>query len=171
MVGFILIEIVLIQRFTLFLGRPVLTFATVLAGLLISSGLGATWSAQFGQDPHRALRRILPILLVVLVVCSVVAPLVFSVALGWLLPARLALTIVLIAPLGFVLGMPFPLGLRAVQGFAPQLVPWIWGVNGFFTVIGSVIAVMLGMTIGFTGALVAAGVCYALAFVACRSRA
>ena len=81
-VGFILIEIVLIQRFTLFLGRPVLTFATVLAGLLISSGLGATWSARFGQDPHRALRRILPILLVVLVATSAVAPLVFSVALG-----------------------------------------------------------------------------------------
>jgi hypothetical protein len=102
---------------------------------------------------------------------SVLAPVVFSFALGWPLALRVAMALALIAPLGFVLGMPFPLGLRAVQHKMPQLVPWTWGVNGFFTVIGSVIAVMLGMTVGFFGALLGAGACYALALLAARAPA
>lgn len=166
--GFILIEIVLIQRFTLFLGRPVFTFATVLAGLLVFSGLGAAWSERFGADPTRALRRVIPALLVVLLATGALAPALFAVALGWPLPVRVALTLLAMAPLGIALGMPFPLGLAAVQRSTPRLVPWTWGVNGFFTVIGTVVAVMLGMTVGFTGALVAAGGCYVLALVAVR---
>jgi hypothetical protein len=171
-IGFTLVEIVLVQRMTLFIGRPVLTFATVLGGLLICSRIGAALSGRLvGDSPNAALRRIIPVLLVVLAVTSIAAPLIIESALGWPLPARIATTLALIAPLGIAMGMPFPVGLRAVQGSAAQLVPWAWGANGFFTVIGSVVAVMLGMTIGFTGALIIAGACYAVALGAGWSRA
>lgn len=164
-VGYILVEIVLIQRFTLFLGQPVLTFAIVLAGLLVSSGVGALLSERLAErDPRRGLRLVLPLLLLGLLAMGFGGRAAVGWALGWSLPARIGMTLALIAPLGILMGMPFPLGMRALQQSGTALLPWSWGVNGFFTVIGSVLAVMLGMTIGFTGALVVAGVCYAVAF-------
>lgn len=92
-------------------------------------------------------------------------PWAFSAALHLALPWRVAIAVALVAPLGFVLGMPFPTGLRIVASEAPPLVPWAWGVNGFFTVIGSVSAMLLGMSLGFTAVLVIAGACYGAAFV------
>jgi hypothetical protein len=62
--------------------------------------------------------------------------------------------------------MPFPKGLRAVAEAAPELVPWAWGVNGFFTVIGSVAAVILGMAFGFRFVLGVSAVCYLFALAA-----
>jgi hypothetical protein len=82
------------------------------------------------------------------------------------LPWRVTIAVALVAPLGFVLGMPFPTGLRIVASEAPLLVPWAWGVNGFFTVIGSVSAMILGMAVGFTAVLILAGACYLGALVA-----
>jgi len=66
----------------------------------------------------------------------------------------------MIAPLGVFLGMPFPIGLRLVANESPAFIPWAWGVNGFCTVMGSIAASILGMAMGFTAVLMAAGVCY-----------
>jgi hypothetical protein len=74
--------------------------------------------------------------------------------------------VIVLAPLGILLGMPFPTGLRLVSEEAPALVPWCWGVNGFFTVIGTVTALMLGMTFGFKAVLLAGAVCYLLSLAA-----
>jgi len=68
--------------------------------------------------------------------------------------------LLLVAPLGFVLGMPFPLGLRLAMRRSSALGSWAWGVNGFFTVIGTVLALMLGMMIGFRMVLLLACACY-----------
>jgi len=67
-----------------------------------------------------------------------------------------------------VLGVPFPTGLRVVGEQVPQLVPWAWAVNGFLTVIGSVGAMILGMTMGFTAVFIIAAMCYAAALIAIR---
>ena len=83
---------------------------------------------------------------------------------------RVTLALIILAPLGILLGMPFPTGLRLVSEEAPALVPWCWGVNGFFTVIGTVSALMLGMSLGFKMVLVIAAICYVLAFAAVPRR-
>jgi hypothetical protein len=80
---------------------------------------------------------------------AVVTPTVFRACLGLSLPLRIAIALLLVAPLGFVLGMPFPLGLRLAIARSSALGSWAWGVNGFFTVIGTVLALILGMMIGF----------------------
>lgn len=90
-------------------------------------------------------------------------PAVLSTTLGLPFVARLAVAFVLLAPLGVLAGMPFPLGLRSLAGRAPALVPWAWGVNGFFTVIGTVSSLILAMTFGFTAALLVGTGCYAVA--------
>ena len=161
--GFILIEMVLLQRFTLFLGQPIYTLAVVLAGLLISTGAGS-YATSGSQDALK--RSLIPITVVILGalgVTALVTPYVFSAALGLALPWRVLVSLLLIVPLGFVLGMPFPRGLRIVAQEAPELVPWAWGVNGFFTVIGSIVAVILGMAFGFRFVLGVAAGCYLLA--------
>jgi SAM-dependent methyltransferase len=164
--GFIFIEVVFLQHFTLFLGRPIYTFAVVLAGLLMFTGLGAYVSGRSGGAPRARLRLIIPALLVLLAVTAWLTPRTFHAALGLPLFARVALALAVIAPLGIMLGMPFPTGLRVVAAEAPGLVPWAWGINGFFTVIGTILALMFAMMFGFFTVLVMAGVCYLLAWLA-----
>ena len=158
--GFIMIEIALLQRFTLFLGQPVYTFAVVLAALLIFTGIGAALSDRFGAAARQSLRLIVPLILLALVLTAFLTPYVFNAALGWSLPSRVGISVLILAPLGILLGMPFPSGLRIVGQEAPALVPWAWGVNGFFTVIGTVGALILGMAFGFKAVLVIAALCY-----------
>jgi len=164
--GFILIEIVLLQRFTLFLGQPIFTFAVVLTTLLVATGGGAYIVGRFKERNRRLLFWVVGLLLVVLLATAASATAVFSVALGLSLAWRIVITAALVAPLGVLLGMPFPIGLRIVAEEAQPLVSWAWAVNGFFTVIGSVIGLMLGMTIGFRAVLALAGGCYLVSLVA-----
>ncbi len=158
--GFIMIEIALLQRFTLFLGQPVYTFAVVLGSLLVFTGVGSHAAGHLVGDAHRRILAILPAILITLALTAVLTPQAFHAALGLSLPWRLTVTVLLIAPIGLLLGMPFPTGLRLVGVEAPALVPWAWGVNGFFTVIGSVAATILGMAFGFRVVLALAGGCY-----------
>lgn len=158
--GFIMIEIALLQRFTLFLGQPVYTFAVILAGLLVFTGLGAYLANRFSSSPRRSLFWIILCTLVIVFITAAATPMVFSSTLGWELPWRIAISVLLVAPLGIILGMPFPTGLRIIASEAPALIPWAWGVNGFFTVIGSVGALIFGMAFGFKVVLIIAGACY-----------
>jgi len=84
---------------------------------------------------------------------------------------RVVVAVLLVAPLGLLLGVPFSTGLRLVGNEAPLLVPWAWAVNGFFTVIGSVAAMILGMALGFTAVFIIAAGCYAGALIAIRASA
>ena len=164
--GFIMVEMVLLQRFTLFLGQPVYTLAVVLAGLLISTGAGSYVTSGLRSSSKWSFVPIIAAILGAISVMALLTPYVLSAALGLGLPLRVLISLLLIAPLGFVLGMPFPKGLKAVGVVAPALVPWAWGVNGFFTVIGSVAAVILGMAFGFRFVLGVSAVCYLFALAA-----
>lgn len=164
--GFILIEMALLGRFTLFLGQPVYTFAVVLASLLIFTGVGAYLAGRFVAQLRRVVGRIIPLLLLTLLATALVMPPLFSAALGLPLLWRVVLAIVVLAPLGILLGMPFPTGLRIVAEEASPLVAWSWGVNGFFTVIGTVTAQILGMSFGFTTVLFVGAFCYLTALAA-----
>jgi len=161
--GFIAIEMALLSQFTLFLGQPVYTYAVVLASLLVCTGIGSFLAGRFDAEPRRTIERVVPLLVLALVVTAFATPMVFSVALGWTLAFRILIAIVILIPLGVLLGMPFPTGLRLVSLEAPALVPWGWGVNGFFTVIGTVIALILAMAWGFKVVLVVGGCSYLVA--------
>ncbi len=164
--GFIMIEIVLLQRFILFLGQPIYTFAVVLASLLIFTGAGSYAASLFRESTRRVLLGIHLTILIAIGAALLLTPWVLYSTLGLSLPWRVAIAAALVAPLGVILGMPFPTGLRIVASEASPLVPWAWGVNGFFTVIGSIIAMILGMALGFTAVLMLAGACYLGALVA-----
>jgi Spermine/spermidine synthase domain len=158
--GFIMVEIALLQRFLLFLGQPIYTYAVVLAGLLIFTGFGSYAAGSWSVELHRTLKRALLSAVIVVLAMAVITPLVFRACLGFGLFSRVTIALLLVAPLGFVLGMPFPLGLRLAMQRSSALGSWAWGVNGFFTVIGTVLALMLGMMIGFRLVLLLACACY-----------
>jgi hypothetical protein len=162
--GFILIEIAMLQRFTLFLGQPVYTLAAILASLLLFTGVGSALAERLTRNPSQALLRTIPFLLLMLLLTALVSPIVFRSALALTLPWRIAIAVAMVAPLGVVLGVPFPLGLRMAAQKSQALVPWAWGINGFFTVLGSICALILGMALGFRMVLAIAGACYILAY-------
>lgn len=158
--GFIMVEIALLQLFLLFLGQPIYTYAVVLAGLLVFTGIGSHAAGRWVAEPRRVLKRVLVCAIVLVMIMAVTAPVVFSACLGLSISWRIAIALLLVAPLGFVLGIPFPMGLRLAMQRSSALGSWAWGVNGFFTVIGTVLALILGMMIGFRLVLLLACACY-----------
>ncbi|MCC6751456.1 MAG: hypothetical protein IT371_27640 [Deltaproteobacteria bacterium] len=166
--GFILVEMALIQRFTLFIGQPVHTFATVVGALLLSSGLGSLLSQRLvGYLPELPRRLVLILCLAValLLLVALGSPVLLRAALGLPLAARVALSALVIFPVGLVLGMPFPLGLRYAGQARAQVIPWAWGLNAVASVVGSVLAIVLATAIGFSGVALAAAAVYAMAVV------
>lgn len=152
-VGFIFVEIGLMQRFILFLGHPTFALSVVLFALLTFSGIGSFLSGKLappGTDTRRVLRFVIPALAVVVLIYMVALPPLFHAGLGWDLIPRVLLSVVLLAPLGLLMGMPFPLGMRLVAATNEPLVPWAWGVNGCASVLGSILSVMLAQSLGFT---------------------
>lgn len=163
--GFLFVEMPLLQQFILFLGQPAYSFSLVLFSILLFSGLGSYVSGRF------PLLRILPLLAVVVLVYPFFLSRLFTLAIGWSLPARLAVAALSLGPLGFLLGQPMPGGIRLLERQAPQWIPWAWAVNGFASVISSIVAVMGAVSYGFLGILIAGAGMYFLAWIAIASQA
>jgi len=167
--GFMVVEIVLMQKMVLFLGHPTYAVSVVLTALLAAAGTGSLLAERFGRVGRRTLGT-----MAVLVVGAIGLNLfgvnvVLPLLLGWPLWARIGVVLLFLAPLGLALGMPFPSGLRVLRANAPDLIPWAWAVNGFLSVFSSIFCIALSMLLGFTQVLwLAAGV-YALGFLVMKT--
>ncbi|MBI4757143.1 MAG: SAM-dependent methyltransferase [Betaproteobacteria bacterium] len=158
--GFMAIEIPFLQRFTLFLSHPAHAAAVVLAAFLIFAGLGARHSARWTTAGARwPFAAIAAIALIYAAALPALLGALMGLALGW----KILVTIGLIAPLAFCLGMPFPLGLAAVAARAEALVPWAWAINGFASVVATLLATLLAIHWGQTVVVLIAVAFYALA--------
>jgi spermidine synthase len=152
--AFLFVEIAFLHRFSLFLGHPLAAFSVTLAGLLVSAGLGSGAAKRVAARCRQAAVALAVALIVGLgVVYAVALPPLFDGLMGLPLAAKMAVAIGLLAPLGFVMGLPFPLGLGRVSECAPSLVPWAWGINGCASVVAAVTASLLAMHVGFTAVL------------------
>ncbi len=152
--AFMLVEVPLIQRFSLLLGQPVLALAVVVGGLLAGGGMGSLLSSRFSlaQLPRRtALAALLAAALAV--ISLVVYPTLIRQALPLDLPARLLVTVAAVMLPGIFMGMPFPGGLRAAHRADPAGVAALWGANAIASVLGSALAMALAMAAGFSAAL------------------
>jgi SAM-dependent methyltransferase len=159
--GFILLEISMIQRFVLFLGYPTYSLTVVMLSLLVSTGIGSLATERIRERLAEALPLRLGLLLLLGGAWLLGAPHVFAACLGAPFAARVAVSVALLLPLGLVLGAFFPLGIRLLERANPKLVPWAWAVNGCATVIGTLVAVMAGMTWSFTAVALGALAIYA----------
>ena len=173
--GYILVEIAFIQRFVLFLGHPTYALTVVIFLLMLSSGAGSLFSRLWLPRTNSCW---VPLVLVIATLLADV----------WFLPGRLAALVglafgyrllvsaVLLVPLGFVMGMPFPTGLRALAALpAPEFpagedasdnaVEWAWAMNAAASVLGSVLAMVIAIQFGLTVTLSCGAAAYLLALL------
>jgi hypothetical protein len=162
--GFLFIEIYLIEKGSFWLGDRTNGFAMVLTGMLIFSGLGSLCSPWFESRPRQGMALAAG---VVLVWCAAVMLLLEPAmldTLDWPFAVRAALLLGTIAPVSVALGLPFPLGLnRAGTG---GFLPWAWGLNGAFSVVATPLANLIAREAGFSRVLLCAAILYGIALVA-----
>ena len=164
--AFMFVEMSSIQKFVLFLRHPIYSTTVVIASFLVFSGFGSLSAKRFMEGANRkAARRLIPFVAIVVISLLYLATIgkVFSVLSGLPIAGRIIASIVLLAPLAFFMGMPFPSGLQNVSDRSPTLVPWCWGINGCASVLSTVLATTLAMSLGFGLVMVAAAVLYLIA--------
>src|SRR5215472_2266411 len=183
--AFLFVEIASIQRFVLFLGHPLYAIPVVLCAFLFFAGLGSGFAPRLtaqldalqeslpsaglirftgGDERCRWVVRVRHPALVLAVAGIVAATVLHLVAapslFRWLMPLpdtlKIAVSLVLIAPLAFFMGLPFPLALARVAAARPGLVPWAWGINGCASVLSAILAILLAMSLGFSAVLLIA---------------
>jgi hypothetical protein len=164
--GFILVEISVIQQTRLFLGHPTTATTVVLATLLIGGGLGSGLAGRRPQEKKTFTVQPLLAVVVILALWLLLWPRMQDQFTGARLFLRILIVIAGLLPLGLVMGMPFPLGLRAAAAWGPQQVALAWAINGVMSVAGSILAVAVAIQFGFSTVLLAGGIAYGLAATA-----
>jgi len=167
--GYILVEIAFVQRFVLFLGHPTYALTVVIFLLLLSSGAGSLFSRLWVPRTDAGW---VPLVLVVLTLLTYVIflPNRLSALVGFDFGYRLLVSAVLLVPLGFLMGMPFPTGLRALAAApasisADNALEWAWAMNSAASVLGSVLAMVIAIQFGLTATLACGAAAYLLALV------
>ena len=159
--GFMLIEVAILQRFVLLLGHPVYSLTVTLFSLLLGTGLGAAWSRRLKDAQLVRAGAIATVLIAVLALTWVA---VMLPVLDWAMPfsraLRIGVAVAALLPVGFLLGVPMPTGLRLLSRRSPQMLPWAWGINGAFSVVGATLAIFVAMNWGFQFTLAGASGIY-----------
>jgi len=162
--GFMFVEVPWLQRFVLFVGHPSVAATVVIGALLLGAGCGALRSARTGLATWQRFWLATPL---VLAAGNAAMPAVFAGALGWSEPARLSLSVVMLLPVGFLLGHFFPLGMLR---FTDTSKAWYWALNGACGVLASVCSLGLAMAFGFAAVAWVGVACYVAAGLLLRGR-
>lgn len=148
--GFMGIELGLMQQFSLFLGHPNYALVVVLAALLFFSSLGSLASNRIKGKFTSWASRIALTLVLLLVLCTVSVPPLLKGCIALPFVVKVSMAIAIILPQGFLMGMLYPLGIKALGEARATLIPWMWGLNTGFSVLASVLSLYLAMSYGFT---------------------
>jgi uncharacterized protein YceK len=163
--GFMCVELSMLQRFTLLLSYPVYSLAVTLAALLVFSGCGSLLTGRLpGPQRWRAAWASLGEA-VMAALYAWFLPRLFVWALPFGLSVRIVLSVLLLMPVGVLLGMPFPLGIRRLGLGRAGLIPWAWAANGGASVLGSSVALLIALHLGFTAVLMVGASCYFTAWM------
>jgi hypothetical protein len=169
--GFMLVEISQVQRLTIFLGHPVYSLSVVLFSLLLSSGAGSLSTSRLtpGDGDRSAVIRMV-MLVVVLVLFGAITPAAVRHYEAAATPVRIAIAVAILVPIGFFMGMAFPIGMHRALRDVPSIAPWLWGVNGAASVSASVLVVVISLAAGISTAFWAGTACYVLALVGLKAQ-
>ncbi len=165
--AFMFVEIIFIQQFILFLGHPLYSTSVIIFSLLFASGVGSFFSKKIlGRDLRRNLRKSLLICAGLVVLYLLLLPSFYDVFIHLSPPLKMGLTFLTVFPLGFLMGFPFPTGIRLLAEQEKGLIPWAWATNAFSSVVSSISALMIAFWAGYSLVLVLAssGYLFALLF-------
>jgi len=167
--GFMFVEIILIQQFILYFGNPIYAASAVLSGMLIFTGAGSLISSRLRNTSRISSVALLLVILFILIYSLFLTPILrATINANFLM--KVFFSFIFIAPAAFFMGLPFPLGLRFLSEKNNNLIPWAWGINGCFSVISTVLATIIAVEAGFFLVMVLAGLAYTLALFANLSR-
>jgi len=162
-VGFILIELALLQKLILLMGNPTMTFALLLFTLLLSSGSGSLLSTRIAKNTMRNLVFVIGgIAGIGILYVFFLPPIIYS-TIAEPVEVKAVVSIAILAPIGFLMGMPLPTGMRLLKVHRPDYIPWMWAINGAFSVLGAVLAIALGIMYGSSFAMVLGVLVYLIA--------
>jgi spermidine synthase/MFS family permease len=149
--GYMLLEISFIQKFILYLTNPSYSTSIIIFSFLFFSGLGSYYSKKIEKNYINNLKIIIFTLCAILVLYQFILSLIFNTTLHYSLLVRILITLGIISPLGFLMGMPFPLGIRLVNSReqGKGLIPWLWATNNFCSIVASVSSVIIALYFGF----------------------
>jgi hypothetical protein len=165
--GFMLFEVAILQRFVLLLGHPVYSLTVTLFSLLLGTGLGAALSRRLSDSRLRVLTTVALVAIAAAAWLSTIAvPSLIEWAIPFGRPVRILVAVAVTAPLGLIMGIPMPAGIRLLSARADAMVPWAWGMNGALSVVGATLALFIAMNWGFGATFMAAGVVYIIAAMA-----
>ena len=163
--GFIIVEIALLQKFMIFLGGPAYSMAITLFAILLFSGIGSFLSRNFSERPFKLLATVIPVMVITILVYALFLDDIIAQLMDLSHFMRGLAAVLLISPLGLLMGMPFPAGLRYVDTFRAELNPWAWGINAFATVVGSGACILISSSIGLRAALVFGATIYLIGWL------
>ena len=163
--GYILIQVALIQKFVLFLGHPTDALTVIIFSMLISSGFGSFASRRIVRGELRHLTRVFAFIVAAVLVLAVVVTPITSSGVGLPFPLKVVISVLLIAPAGFAMGMPFPTGLNLLEKIMPESVRWAWAINAAASVMGSAAAMFLAIYLGLQITLIIGGLFYVCAWL------
>jgi spermidine synthase len=161
--GYILIEVAMIQKFVLFLGHPTYALTVVIFSMLVSSGLGSYASRRLICDKPARLLKVLGCVAALVAILAVIVQPVLSAGVGLPFLVKVVATVLMLAPAGFAMGMPFPTGLRMLERTHQPSVRWAWSLNAAASVLGSVGALVLALYLGIVETLLVGGALYLFA--------
>ncbi len=156
--GYMFIEVASIQKFILLLGHPTYSISAIIFSLLLASGLGSYLSGRIEPRSRGHKLVLLSVGLLAPIYC-LASPFVQSL-LGLPISFRLIGSFVVMAPLGILMGIPFPVGIRMLTEPKKALVPWAWAANGCASVLGSMLPTILALSFGFSRVFLVAGIIY-----------
>jgi spermidine synthase len=163
--GYILIEVALIQKFVLFLGHPTYALTVVIFSMLTSSGLGSYFSRRVLNQSEVRWVTALGTIAVLVALLGIIARSVLPIGVGLPLWLKIAITVLMISPAGFAMGMPFPTGLKRLEEWHKPSVRWAWALNAASSVLGSVGALLCAIYLGLIQTLFIGGLLYVAALV------
>jgi hypothetical protein len=159
--GFILIEMTLVQKFILFLGPPVYALSVVLFSTLLFSGLGSYFSSRMATEfLTRNIRRLCALIAGLVLLYIWLLPIFLYRYVSWPVQAKALMVVMFLLPMTFVMGMPMPLGITWLRKNAAGMIPWAWGLNGSASVMGSILTIVIAVNFGFNQALALAALIY-----------
>lgn len=160
--GFIFLEISYIQRFILFLGYPTYSLSVILFSMLTFSGIGSYLSGRLSVSPKRIITVAVVLLAAVAFGHIIMLPPIFKHCLSASRQLRIAISLLLLLPLGLLLGVFFPTGIKIISAENRRFVPWAWGINGCASVIGTVLSIIIAMSYGFDVVTIIAVIIYSV---------
>jgi hypothetical protein len=158
--GYILVEVALIQKFVLFLGHPTYALWVVIFSLLLSSGIGSYFSRRVVGDTDSHLVMVLAGVAGVVTVLAASVGAILTSLVGLPVELKIPLSVLMIFPAGFLMGMPFPIGLARLEAWHKPALRWAWSLNAASSVLGSVGALVCAIYLGLMQTLLVGGLLY-----------